>query len=286
MDDDKYPEEGRRNFVKKVVGAGVLGSAGMFGVLGFDWSKQKSGIGGGKTSYLGIEKVIGPAPRGMPQIPLEIENGELMGRAPAKDGSTIKGFDYSWDWFQYCGIQSYPGVQPKFKSDDKFRYNSNGWQGKNDLSDKVMKVSDFSDWKEYKGPAKQATEGIGKPGWGTWRSENVKKEIPVAVIKTDKQKLLDNAPSDSIKSWIDETCPEGFIAWLNKCTHFCCVPQGFQQSDFGCNEGNVCSANMVYCQCHQTRYNPFNVVSETMFSKPKPEPNEVLNSSTFEVQGG
>ncbi|MDY6775640.1 MAG: ubiquinol-cytochrome c reductase iron-sulfur subunit [Halobacteria archaeon] len=277
--DDNYPNQGRRRFVKSMVGAGVLGSVAAAGYSSVDLLTQKSGVGGGSIKYRGIKIVEGPAPRGMSQIPLKIEGGEIIGRAPSPSGGkgnptlSIAGFDYSLDWFQYCGVQNYPGVQPEFESDNKFKYSARGWHS--DREGDVMKVSDFDDWQSYVGRADNATEGLGKPAWGTWRSEGVEKTIPVAVIKTDKQRLLDNANSDQQRQWIEETCPQGFIGWINKCTHFCCVPQGFQTSDFGCG-GGVCAANKVYCQCHQSRYDPFNVVDDTMIALPRPPAEDVL----------
>lgn len=269
--DDNYPEKGRRNFVKKVVGAGVLGSVGTVGFMSYDMLTQQTGEGGGQVTYNGIELLAGPAPRGMPQIPLEIgSNGEIIGVAPPEGGRQIADFNYSMEWFQYCGVQGYPGVRPGFESENRFRYNSRNWH--EDRAGEVMNVDHFSDWESYQGSANNATEGIGKPAWGTWRSQGVDQTMPVAVIKTDKQRLLDNAPNQSVEDWIDATVPQGFIGWLNKCTHFCCVPQGFQTSDYGCGGGSdPCSGDLVYCQCHQSIYDPFSIVTENMIALPRPE---------------
>ncbi|MDY7082459.1 MAG: ubiquinol-cytochrome c reductase iron-sulfur subunit, partial [Halobacteria archaeon] len=209
-------------------------------------------------------------------IPLKIEGGEIVGRAPEpQEGKlnptmNIAGVEYSMDWFQYCGVQGYPGVRPSFESNNRFHYSDRAWHS--DMAGNVMKVSDFDDWQSYQGSAQGATEGLGKPAWGTWRSQDVDQTMPVAIIKTDKQRLLDNAKNDQQRQWINETCPQGFIGWLNKCTHFCCVPQGFQTTNYGCGSGgSVCAADKVYCQCHQSIYDPFNVVQENMIALPRPE---------------
>ena len=279
--DDNYPDDGRRGFVKKVVGGSVLASVAATGVMSVDLLTQKSGVGGGNITTVAIELLDGPAPRGMPQIPVEItDSGELVGRAPEpSEGELdptieIGGYEYSMGWFQYCGVQGYPGTQPQFESDNKFRFDEQRWH--EDMAGDVMTTDDFSDWESYQGSADGATEGLGKPAWGTWRSEGVDQTMPIQVMKTDKQKLLDNADNDKLATWIEEAAPEGYIAWLNKCTHFCCVPQGFQTSSYGCGGSGYCSSDLVYCQCHQSQYDPFSSVEESMVALPRPEPSEVL----------
>ncbi len=281
MDSDNYPNKSRRRFVAKLVGAGILANVASMGIMSIDLLTQKSGIGGGNITFIGNEMVAGPAPRGMPLIPLTIENGEIIGRAPKpSEGEQnptidIAGIEYGMDWFQYCGLQNYPGIQPQFESDNKLYYTGREWHS--DMDGEVMTVDHFEDWEQYQGSAENAEQGLGKPAWGTWRSQGVEQTIPISIIKTDKQSLLDGAQTDQARQWVDEACPEGFICWLNKCTHFCCVPQGFQTSDYGCGEsGSVCSANMIYCQCHQSRYDPFQVLSQDFVAYPRPQPDEVL----------
>ncbi|MDY6778998.1 MAG: ubiquinol-cytochrome c reductase iron-sulfur subunit, partial [Halobacteria archaeon] len=255
------------------------GSVAATGFMSVDLLTQKSGKGGGSIKYNGIEIVDGPAPRGMPQIPVEITSGgEIKGMAPKpSDGKEapsmeIAGFEYKLDWFQYCGVQSYPGVYPSFESNNRFHYNEREWHS--DMGGEVMTVGDFSNWESYKGDAADATRGLGKPAWGTWRSQDVDQTMPISIIKTSQDRLLSNAKSDQMKQWIRETCPQGFIAWLNKCTHCCCVPQGFQTSNYDCDSpSGKCAADMVYCQCHQSKYDPFSVVREDMIALPRPEKN-------------
>ena len=88
-DDDKYPaESGRRRFVKGVVGGGALAGVGATGTISVNSLTTASGEGGGTVTAKVIENTGGPAPRGMPQIPLEVdddgydrimENGNVVG---------------------------------------------------------------------------------------------------------------------------------------------------------------------------------------------------------------
>src|SRR6056297_478780 len=83
-DEDKYPaESGRRRFVKGVVGGAGLAAVGMTGAVGINSATQSPGSGGGATTAMAIENTAGPAPRGMPQIPVEVtEEGNLKGVWP------------------------------------------------------------------------------------------------------------------------------------------------------------------------------------------------------------
>ena len=120
--DDKYPKvSGRRRFVKGVVGGATLAGIGTATSGTVNTMTTPSGAGGGVTEYFGIEKLFGPAPRGMPQVPVIIDDdGFLMGLWPkvseiVEGGrkttvaqQEIAGVTYSSDWFQYCGVQTYP----------------------------------------------------------------------------------------------------------------------------------------------------------------------------------
>jgi nitrite reductase/ring-hydroxylating ferredoxin subunit len=64
--------------------------------------------------------------------------------------------------------------------------------------------------------------------------------------------------------FLKEATEDGFIAWLNKCTHFCCSP-GFK-SDGG---ARFDAADEVYCQCHQSVYDPFSPVELSFVAFPR-----------------
>jgi Rieske Fe-S protein len=69
-----------------------------------------------------------------------------------------------------------------------------------------------------------------------------------------------------VRSFISEATEDGFLAWLNKCTHFCCTP-GFKNNP-GSEQYNA--GDRVYCQCHQSVYNPFSPTIAQFVALPRP----------------
>ena len=275
--DDKYPEEsGRRRFVKGVVGGSALAGVGALGTVTVNSATASPGAGGGSTQAWAIENTAGPAPRGMPQIPIEIDSeGYLKGVWPDVETVTqggrqvqiaemdLGGTTYSSEWFQYCGVEGYAGIQPGYESDNYFRTGSNpayDWQSQSKEEGDRLHVDDFSDYEEWGNGI--GTAGVGKPATGRWRSEDAEDVVPIQIIRSTR---IEEAAQDS--EWLQASTSEGFIAWLNKCTHFCCVP-GYKQSEDAARFGN---ADGVYCQCHQSIYDPFSLVQTLFIARPRPD---------------
>jgi Rieske Fe-S protein len=278
-DSDKYPtESGRRRFIKGVVGASALGTVGTVSGAMASTLTNPTGAGGGTTQYFGIKNTDGPAPRAMPQIPIKIDdNGALKGVFPEWKSKTVSGkeiqvanmdiagYEYSSRWFQYCGVQTYKGIQPDasqknfFLSAGSAMYN---WQSKVPKGEK-LKVKHFSDYKSWGNDIGKS--GLGKPAKATWRSQDTKSTIPVQVLRSEKIKQLANGDSE-YSDWLKASTEKGFIAWLDKCTHYCCVP-GFKAYGASRKFGAV---NQVYCPCHQSVYDPFNIVRKTFTALPRP----------------
>ena len=296
-DEDSYPaESGRRRFVKGVVGASALGATGITGATGIKYATTSSGSGGGATQYFGIENIAGPAPRGMPQIPIEIDSdGYLKGVWPEVKTKTVNGEEvqlaetklggitYSSEWFQYCGVQTYAGIAPDADQDNFFRVSESAstrydWMSDLSAGDK-LKVSDFDDYETWGNEIGEA--GIGKPAMGRWRSEDLppQETMPIQVLRSTRIEEL--AQKSDHPEWIKASTEDGFIAWLNKCTHFCCVP-GFKSSAQSATFGG---ANDVYCPCHQSVYDPFNPVQLQFTSLPRPEDSGESGGSS-ESSGG
>jgi len=279
-DSDKYPvESDRRRFVKGVVGSSALAGVGITSAVTADSLTTPAGAGGGPTQYMGIERVGGPAPRGMPQIPIEIdEEGALRGVWPeveTEETSTgaeiqvaeaeIAGTTYSTTWFQYCGSQTSPAVQPDEDRDNYLRYAGSSqydWQNEAEFSggDKVL-VEHFDDYQEFGTGIGDA--GKGKPAQATWRSQDLepKNQLSVQVIRSTA--IEEAAQNDD---WLSETTDQGFIAYLNSCTHYCCVP-GFQMHSGSAGYG---AENLSYCNCHQSIYDPFTVIQQQFVALPRP----------------
>jgi Rieske [2Fe-2S] domain. len=275
-DEDKYPSEsGRRRFVKGVVGGAALAGVGAAGSVSVNSLTREGGEGGGQTVAMAIEQVGGPAPRGLPQVPLEIDSeGFLKGLWP--DTTTITqggveievarqevgGREYAGEWFQYCGNEGYEQLSPSFDSDNYFLSSpspSYDWQSQAKSEAEKLHVDDFQDYTEWGNGIGQS--GIGKPANAIWRSDGTANTLPVTVLRSDR---IAEAAQDN--EWLSASTSEGFVAWLNVCTHFCCVP-GFKKNS---ESARYDAADGVYCQCHQSRYDPFSLVETLFIARPRP----------------
>lgn len=286
-EDDKYPDSsGRRRFVKGVVGSAALAGVGTATTATVNTMTAAPGGGGGPTQFFGIENTDGPAPRGMPMIPIEIDaEGYLKGLFPEWETVTrqgrqvqvaemeIGGITYSAEWFQYCGIQEAPGLQPEATEtqDEYFRYAKQPpyeWQQQDVSPGDRIHVDDFSDYETWGNGIGRS--GLGKPAIGTWRSQGVQSGegiMPVQVLRMppdDFDRLLEVT---EFPEWVEAASAENFVAWLNKCTHFCCVP-GFKSTP---QSARFDAENEVYCPCHQSVYDPYSIIQKTFIALPRPE---------------
>jgi Rieske Fe-S protein len=290
LDEDKYPgETGRRRFVKGVVGSAALASVGTGGAAAVNTVTSASGGGGGPTQYVAIENIDGPAPRGMPIIPVEVnDSGELRGLFPEASTETVQGVErtvaemdlggvtYSSQWFQYCGLEGYRGVQPGADADNFMRASASpppAYEWQQDVEGgTILTVDMFDNYESWGNGIGQ--DGLGKPASVTWRSQaEGAKTIPVQVLRSPKVSQMASGEGEfsnlpgSVQSFMDAATDQDFMAWVNKCTHFCCVP-GYKQLEGSANFGGE---NDVYCQCHQSIYDPFSPVVKQFVARPRPE---------------
>lgn len=285
MTDEEFPESsGRRDFVKGVVGTATVTATGTAGATMVDTAADKAGEGGGAQEYFAIENTEGPAPRGMPMIPVEVDDGGYLkgvwpevterqneqGRTVTVAETELGGVTYSSEWFQYCGVQSTPGVKPAATQDEYFRYMDDAYEWQTDAVSEGdrMHVDDFADFETWENGI--GTGGLGKPAKGSWRSRQVPDEetIPIQVLRVATDTFDEMRQSAEHGEWLDAATDEQFVAWLDKCTHFCCVPlfKGTEQSSRvdGGPDG-------VYCPCHQSVYDPFSVVRSSFVALPRPD---------------
>jgi len=277
-DEDKYPaESGRRRFVKGVVGGAALAGVGATGAVSINTLTTSSGAGGGPVEAMVIERTGGPAPRGMPQIPIEIDgDGFIKGIWPEIDTETVEGVEveiarqdigdvtYSQEWFQYCGLESNNGLDPSHESDNYFLTDPGAdyeWQADKSEGDR-FNISEFDDYTEWNVASGMGDAGVGKPAQAIWRSEDSQNPLPVMIMRAE---AIEEAAQDN--EWLQASTDQGVIAWLNKCTHFCCVPSYKTAGD----APKYDAANDVYCQCHQSVYDPFSIVSSLYISRPRTE---------------
>jgi Rieske Fe-S protein len=284
MQDDKYPpESGRRRFVKGVVGSSVLAGVGTGGAVALDATTSAPGGSGGPTDYIGIENTDGPAPRGMPMVPLTIDDdGYLKGvwpdlqekeldyeRTITVAEEEIGDVTYTGRWFQYCGAQTAPGLRPEADRDNFLRSKPGTYEWQRDHEPgRKLHVDDFEDYEEWTNGIGSA--GAGKPALANWRSqpkedEKDVKELPVQVLRSPKVKKL---PDESDHGEFLRAATESdFVAWLDICTHFCCTP-GFNHST---DASKFDAVDQVYCQCHQSVYDPFSPVELSFNAFPRPD---------------
>ena len=279
-EEDKYPPEtGRRRFVKGVVGSAALGGLATAGGAVVATATGPAGEGGGIIQYVGNTVIDGPAPRGMPQIPVGIDDeGFVRGIWPdareieGPEGPVtvaemqLGGVTYSSEWFQYCGVQEFPGIQPDADQDEYFRYAASppyAWQEAEVTAGDRVNVDDFADYASWGNPI--GRDGIGKPAMVTWRSQDVEpsQTIPVQLIRSRRVE----ARADEGDQWLTASTQAGFIANLNKCTHFCCVP-GFKAT---AQSAQFDAENLIYCPCHQSIYDPFAIERTTFVAFPRPD---------------
>lgn len=283
MSSDKYPPtSGRRRFVKGVVGAAALTGVGATTASAVNLATSPTGSGGGQTVFYGIENTDGPAPRAMPQIPVRIDgDGYLRGVYPEvreveRRGETVTvarqqlgGIEYSANWFQYCGVQGYQGVQPDYEGDNYFRYASGAgayqWQQEEVSAGDRVNIDHFENYETWGNGIGRS--GIGKPALVTWRSQDTETTIPVQILRSDLINDMVESASGAPSEWLEASTRDGFMAWLNKCTHFCCVP-GFKTT---AQSAEFSAADEVYCPCHQSVYDPFSIVQRSFIAFPRPE---------------
>jgi len=273
---DKYPaESGRRRFVKGVVGGAALAGVGAMGSATVNSLTTAGGIGGGATIATTIAHTGGPAPRGLPQIPLRItDDGYIEGIWPevttvTQDGQEIEiaqeelgGRTYSGEWFQYCGVESQENVDPNFESDNLFRAapGSYEWQDETYDSGDRIRADDFDDYDEWGNGL--GNDGVGKPASVTWRSEDADAVLNAVVIRSEQ---IEAAAEED--EWLSASTERGFLAYLNVCTHFCCIPGYKQLEEAARYDGEDGS----YCVCHQSVYDPFTLEESLFIARPRPD---------------
>ncbi len=264
--------------MKGVVGGAALSAFAAAGAAGINLTTSPTGEGGGLIEYYGVNVVGGPAPRPMPQIPIEIDDeGNVLGvwppvREVTRQGETVAvaqmrlgDITYSSEWFQYCGVETFPGLEPTADRDNHFRYAESSqydWQNQEVSPGDPVNVDDFADYRTWGNEIGQP--GVGKPASVTWRSEgaDAASTIPVLLIRSDR---IGQAARDD--AWLRASTREGFVAILNKCTHFCCVP-GYKIDPAS---ARFDAENEIYCPCHQSVYNPFTIIRQSFVAFPRPE---------------
>lgn len=239
----------RRTFVRRAVGTAAFGAAGAVGLGTVAPLSTTIGIRIPRFPYFGAKIIDGPAPKGIPIIPVKIDDdGNVTGDpsfAPEDTESIL-------EWYKYCSHDEAPGLEPGFTDDNKFYYFQNQekihvaeaqgidlWY-KNKL-DKPMKVDDFTEY------------GRGAPF--KWRSQNqVDNNIVTGIaikVRPDQVKGLAEAEELIGGPFMDQD----IIAFCSFCAHFCCVP-GYKEAKDAEARGYW---EQMFCTCHGSAYDPLDL---------------------------
>jgi nitrite reductase/ring-hydroxylating ferredoxin subunit len=189
----------------------------------------------------------GPAPQGIPLIPVTVNADGVLEGIPENTQSRVK---HSLEWYKYCSHEQAPGLELGFTKDNRFRYFAlqekfaaaeaqgfNLWY--KDLLDQEVRASHF--------------KNIGDGAPIRWRSEGQVQNniITGIVVKIDPSKVK-GAPEGFVHDNGDGT---GFIAVVSFCAHFCCVPGYLENnSPLAKVPGAGVDGHVLYCSCHDSRY--------------------------------
>ena len=243
----------RRSFVKTCVGVaagGAIAASGLGMAAGLAIPRKP---GGSLIRYFGAHRVAGPAPRGVPYIPVTVEDGVFVGKPTIQgpDGAEINVLD----WYKYCGHAGAPGLQPNFTRDNTLTYFE---------KEDYKKLTPW--FKDYYGQPIRPEHFPGD-GFGAafvWRSKGQSGAniLSGVLIKAPARELryVTSAvsPAKPLKDEaeyqfvLDNVFHEGFVGVSTFCTHFCCVP-GYRE-----NEGLARPRNAwdnMFCTCHNSNYN-------------------------------
>ena len=250
----------RRSFVKACVttaGVGALAATGLGMAAGLA-IPRKPGLP--PVRYFGAHRVAGPAPRGVPYIPITVQDGQIVGKTslPHYDpGET--GEINALEWYKYCGHSGAPGLRPDFTDDntltylpkEEYEHLITPWFKA--YLDQPIRIDHF--------PADNFGAAF------KWRSEgqggaNVLTGIVIRVAAS-QLKLVGSAvpPAKPISQaefdWVAQNVfhKEGnsyYIGVSSFCTHFCCAP-GYREAELLARPR--AAWDNIFCTCHNSNYN-------------------------------
>lgn len=243
----------RRGFVKgcllaSAAGVAAAGGGGMVAALD---------LGGGtarRIDYLGATVQAGPAPQGVPLVPLAADGeGRLRGNPdPPEVGRAVL------DWYRYCGHDASPVLRPEYAGDETLRYSV--------PKDKLPAIEAYAaegrradaGWflPHAGAPARVAdfrAVGFGAPV--AWRGE-----VTATVLKVDPASLEVPAALREVVDGFLVPTPDGaaLMAYSNFCKHLCCAP-GWHETRLA---ASFEAEDKLYCSCHHSVYDPLRVQAD------------------------
>jgi Rieske Fe-S protein len=275
----------RRSFVKTCVGVAGVGALAASGLSIAAGTAKPRAAAGNLIRYYGAHRVGGPAPRGVPLIPIQVgSSGAFEGKIslpyydpkagavdPSKNINVL-------DWYKYCGHAGAPGLKPDFTKDNTLTYFIAEEKLKSitpwfkDLIGQPIRPEDFP---AFNFGASFVWRSAGQSGTSLMTGVIVKVPPEGKFLGPDYVAAGAKAPAIPLSSrkeyeWVrrnihwqanlkpgdDATNADlagpSFIALSTYCTHFCCTP-GYREAE-GLARTHDAWDNM-YCTCHNSNYN-------------------------------
>ena len=268
IDEIPEPERGvsRRSFVKgaMLVTAGVAAAGTVGAVVNSSFITKQTPSK--KVNYIGSTLVSGPAPQGIPILPLKLENGIVMGDpAWAPPGGKVSDptFTSVLEWYKFCGRAARPGYRPDYNDStaNKLQYFV--------LPEKLASAAagGIGLWFESLIGNDVRPEDFREVGYGagvSWRSQGQSglNIITAMVIRQNKKAFSYNAAAwpggaDDFRRAVDSTIVDlgdgtALVAYISTCKHFCCTP-GWRESPLAQTQGFW---SKMFCTCHFSVYDP------------------------------
>ena len=249
----------RRSFVKAcatTAGLGALAASGLGMAAGLAIPRKP---GAPPVRYFGAHRVAGPAPRGIPYIPITVQDGVFVGKTtldpmPGEDTPVNP-----LEWYKYCGHSGAPGLNAEFTDDNTLTY----------LAKEEYEHAITPWFKPYLNqpitPDHFPAESFGAAF--VWRSAgqagaNVLTGViiraPVAEVElvaatVPPAKGITQEEFDWLKQNVfAEVDGKIFIAVSSFCTHFCCAP-GYREAEKLARPRDAW--DNIFCTCHNSNYN-------------------------------
>src|SRR5581483_9655393 len=281
----------RRSFVKTcvgVAGAGALAASGLSMAAGLAIPRR---AGGALIRYYGAHRVGGPAPRGVPLIPITVQDGKFVGKTSilAFNKDTGKA-DPSLppvnilDWYKYCGHAGAPGLTPTFTNDNTLTYfekdlykSIKPWfDGKygNPISPDDFPANSFGAAFQWRS---KGQSGVNVLSGVIIRANPDEVKFVTSTVAPAKP-LVSQAEYDYVVKnvhYVDPDTKNHYIAVSTFCTHFCCVP-GYKEAEALARPRNAW--DNMFCTCHNSNYNYRQPVAYTF----SPETTATSNEGVFD----
>lgn len=246
----------RRKFVRAAVGTAVgVGAAGSAVAIGVPFLTRRYDAPPPRPRrYFGARIVGGPAPRGVPLIPLALnERGELVARAVVHDDSFGE-VDTS-AWHAYCdGAGPGGGDALRFFVPEERAAVVNPW-----YADRVGEAARPEDFLENEMGATVT--------WGAPVDGSAHAPLVAVVVRYSRDALVHRADATprvgaplSAREWalvrtrfVLEWEDSVFVAANAACTHFCCLA-GFKENEKLARARDAW--DKLFCSCHVSVFDP------------------------------